>query len=463
MVQAAAPKAKSKAPWIIAIVALLLLAAVVCFFILLFVILSFAGAQGQPATVIPPSSKGAASGNSVPIPKNLTAQTTDDSVNLSWDNIQTADFKEYKIYRSLLPGKKFSLVKTISESPTYTDSEVFKGVTYYYVVTAVTASGAESGNSSQIFAIIESEPLVPQGIYSWADVKQKIEADSKYLDLLERVTGLTKLDVERLVQKEQNGMDLKRTLLKGTIITNSTKDYKILPNYRLKEDRIALTDENGNPWVLTNCGNPMKLQVLMTPIANVIQSVQVFVTNVITSLPPTVTNIFINVGQSANDVMVAITPSGIRVTLGPTYAPPPPDIFIDPADLGSDYPYPEGMEPGMEEHDHEEPGQESTPSDNLEEGEQWLSEGQLLAIADPHDPAPQQSVNMTIRLVFKKSSVLINYKVKGTDGYTKSGSDNTNSKGEIYFRIPGGKAGVQDTITVNAPSEGYQGSTTYQF
>lgn len=359
-----------------------------------------------------------------------------------------------------------------SNKTTISDTNIKKGVVYYYVVTAITNDGAESGNSNQASALVEALPLIPKGIYSWSDVKKKCEADSKYMNLLKKVTGLTKADVDRLAQKENDGMNLKKTLEKGTIITNSTKNYKILPNYKLKTNRVALTDENGTPHVLTNCGNPMKMQIPVTTTTVIIQQTQVYITNVIMVMPPPLVNIFINAAETVNNIIVVIMPDNIKILVGITVAPPPPDILIDPADFGPDYLYKgEDLEPEpfhLHDKDTETPADETeteTPDqeEDLPEGHQWIEKGKLLVIADPVDPAPGQSVTITVRLMPAKSGVNISYEVSGTDGYHSSGTVATDQNGEIHFNIPGGKSGVQDTIKVTVPSEGLEGSANYVF
>jgi len=435
---------------IVAFIAALIIGGLLTLMVVGFFVLSLIGAGGQPSTIIPPSTE--VSGNAVPIPTNLNASAAEDKVTLNWSGVQTADLKSYKIYKSLTPGKKYSVAGTIPAGTTiYTDSDVKKGISYYYIATALTANGAESGNSTETSAIIEAEPLIPEGIYSWADVKKKIDADAKYLELLTKVTKLTKADVEQLVAKEKSGAVLKKTLLEGTIITNSTKDYRLLPNYILKTDRIALTDENGTPYVLTKCGNPMKIQINVSGVATIVKKVQVFVTNIIMVFPPSVTNIFINAGQPANSIAVTISPSFIEDIMGPSVVEPAPEIFIDPADLGADYVYsPEALVA-------------AEASKPLEEGQQWIESGKLRVEVNPPQPAPGQSVSVTIRLFSVNKGVEIEYSVKGSDGYKKSGKEKTDDKGEIHFTVPGGKAGVQDDISANVPSENIKGTATYHF
>ncbi len=299
-----------------------------------FFIFSLIGAQGQPSSVVPPSAPSKSdrnvSGSSVPIPTNLEAEPANDGISLNWNEIGSSRIKTYNIYRSTDPVGKYTLIDDVKFSETtYFDQYIKRGVAYYYVVTAVTRDGAESGNSRQAFAAVELPPLIPRGIYSWADVKVKCQADSRYLRLLTNVTGLTLADVTRLAAKEKAGVNLKKTLRANTILTNSTKNYKILPNYRLKKDRVALTDENGTPHVLTSCGNPMKLQILATRTSVILQTTQIFVTNIVMIFPPRITNIFITAANSANSIIVAIMPNSVKTLVGVTVASPPPGVYVN--------------------------------------------------------------------------------------------------------------------------------------
>lgn len=480
-VQSPAPKPSPRkyrvAVWLIPLFLLLFFACCCCSS---FGLLSLVGAQGQPATVISPSpaseSKAGISGSTVPIPKGLSADSSNSEIALKWNAVSKSSLKSYGVYKSLAPGKDFSLIgKVDAGKTTYSDAKAKKGVVYYYVVTAVTADEAESGNSKQASAMVEAPPLVPKGIYSWADVKKKCEADSKYLKLLRKVTGLTKSDVDRLARKEKDGMKLKKTLSKGTIVTNSTKNYKILYNYKLKKSRLVLTDENGTPHVLVKCGNPMKIQISVTTTTVIIQQVQVFVTNIIMIFPPSIINIFINAAQPVNDIVIVIMPDFINVLVGITVAPPSPDVYIDPVDFGPDSLYQEedlvieshehedGEDEGEQEEEEEEQEEGQDEEDDLPEGQQWIEEGKVLVIADPHDPDPGQSVNMTVRLTPVKADVEINYEVQGTDDYSASGTKTTDANGEITFSIPGGTTGVRDIIKVTIPSLELEGSAEYQF
>ncbi len=75
------------------------------------------------------------------------------SVAMTWNASSGAS--GYNVYRSTSSGGSYTkLTSSLDTGTSYTDSSVNAGTTYYYVVTAVGSSGAESGYSSQVTAII---------------------------------------------------------------------------------------------------------------------------------------------------------------------------------------------------------------------------------------------------------------------------------------------------------------------
>ena len=76
-------------------------------------------------------------------------------VTLNWSPSSATGVIGYYVYRSTISGGSFT---RITSSPTsgssYTDTEVVSGETYYYEVTALSSSGAESSRSSQVAALI---------------------------------------------------------------------------------------------------------------------------------------------------------------------------------------------------------------------------------------------------------------------------------------------------------------------
>jgi hypothetical protein len=76
------------------------------------------------------------------------------SVALSWDS-SGHGVVGYNIYRGNASGGPYSKINSSPEAATsYTDSTVAAGQTYYYVTTAISDSGNESGYSNQAKAVI---------------------------------------------------------------------------------------------------------------------------------------------------------------------------------------------------------------------------------------------------------------------------------------------------------------------
>jgi hypothetical protein len=76
------------------------------------------------------------------------------SVQLNW-NASTSQVIGYRVYRREVSGGSFApLNGTALNALTYTDTSVSLGTTYYYVVTAVDASGNESAYSNETTAAI---------------------------------------------------------------------------------------------------------------------------------------------------------------------------------------------------------------------------------------------------------------------------------------------------------------------
>jgi ASPM-SPD-2-Hydin domain-containing protein/HYDIN/CFA65/VesB family protein/centrosomal CEP192-like protein len=76
------------------------------------------------------------------------------SVSLSW-TASTSVVSGYNVYRSTTSGSGYTkLTSTLDATISYTDSTVVNGVTYFYVTTAVDASGSESPYSNEASAVI---------------------------------------------------------------------------------------------------------------------------------------------------------------------------------------------------------------------------------------------------------------------------------------------------------------------
>ena len=95
------------------------------------------------------------SSSTLPMSGSGVAAPTQHSVALSWNPSTSSNVVGYYVYRGSQPGGAYSKINSSLASGTgYTDFAVLGGQTYYYVVTAVDITGAESGYSSSVNAVI---------------------------------------------------------------------------------------------------------------------------------------------------------------------------------------------------------------------------------------------------------------------------------------------------------------------
>jgi Domain of unknown function (DUF4082)/Abnormal spindle-like microcephaly-assoc'd, ASPM-SPD-2-Hydin/HYDIN/CFA65/VesB-like, Ig-like domain/Cep192 domain 4 len=99
------------------------------------------------------------SANTAPVPISLTgtgAAAAAHTVQLSWSDSASSDIVGYEVYRGTISGGQSAA--PLNSAPvagtSFTDTSVQSGSTYYYVVTAVNAAGAESSPSNQVSATI---------------------------------------------------------------------------------------------------------------------------------------------------------------------------------------------------------------------------------------------------------------------------------------------------------------------
>jgi hypothetical protein len=112
-----------------------------------------------------PQSTGTASGtisfvsnaSNSPTSESLTgsgAVASAHSVSLSWDP-SSSTVAGYNVYRGSVSGGPYTQINPVLDpSTTYTDGTVLSGTTYYYVSTALSSGGVESGFSNQVKATI---------------------------------------------------------------------------------------------------------------------------------------------------------------------------------------------------------------------------------------------------------------------------------------------------------------------
>jgi len=93
-------------------------------------------------------------------PTGLSATPGNGQVSLSWTASSGAT--SYNVKRATTSGGPYTLVGSPTTT-SFTNTALTNGTTYYYVVTAVNASG-ESGNSTQVSATPQAPPQPPTGL-----------------------------------------------------------------------------------------------------------------------------------------------------------------------------------------------------------------------------------------------------------------------------------------------------------
>jgi hypothetical protein len=99
-----------------------------------------------------------------PVPTNLVATAADTTVTLTWTASTGAT--SYNVKRSTTSGGPYTQIGAPT-APTFTDTGLTDGTTYYYVVSAVNSAG-ESANSAQVTTVPSVPP--PTTFGTWTDV-----------------------------------------------------------------------------------------------------------------------------------------------------------------------------------------------------------------------------------------------------------------------------------------------------
>lgn len=95
------------------------------------------------------------------VPTGVSAVPGNAQVSLSWTSVSGAT--SYNVKRSLTSGSGYAIIASGITTANYSDTGLTNGTTYYYVVSAVNASG-ESPNSSQVSATPTMLPGTPTGL-----------------------------------------------------------------------------------------------------------------------------------------------------------------------------------------------------------------------------------------------------------------------------------------------------------
>jgi len=95
----------------------------------------------------------------VPVPKppeSLVGKADRKKVSLYWKRNRELNLAGYNVYRTTTSGSGYQRINySLVLKPTYIDTQLIRGKTYYYVVTAVNTSGGESGYSNQVEVIFK--------------------------------------------------------------------------------------------------------------------------------------------------------------------------------------------------------------------------------------------------------------------------------------------------------------------
>ncbi|MGZ8407552.1 MAG: LamG-like jellyroll fold domain-containing protein, partial [Caulobacteraceae bacterium] len=86
-------------------------------------------------------------------PTGLFAIGANRSVALDWDDNTDSDLAGYNVYRGTTPGLYTKVNTSLVTASSYSDTGLTNGTEYYYIVRAVDASGNESTDSNEAYAI----------------------------------------------------------------------------------------------------------------------------------------------------------------------------------------------------------------------------------------------------------------------------------------------------------------------
>jgi len=101
-----------------------------------------------------------APGSPLRVPLSGLASTTaaaQHAVTLNWNASVSPSIIGYYVYRATPTGQFFKLNSTAEASTTYEDTSVASGLTYYYVVTAVSSAQVESTSSNQVSVTVPND------------------------------------------------------------------------------------------------------------------------------------------------------------------------------------------------------------------------------------------------------------------------------------------------------------------
>jgi hypothetical protein len=77
-------------------------------------------------------------------------------VSVTWTPSGSSNVTNYKVYRSTTSGGPYALVQMVGAVSSFNDTTVLSGTTYFYVITALDNTGAESGYSNETRAAVST-------------------------------------------------------------------------------------------------------------------------------------------------------------------------------------------------------------------------------------------------------------------------------------------------------------------
>ena len=132
-------------------------------------------------------------------PGGLVATAGDGQVDLSWSASPEGDLAGYDVHRATASGGPYTRLNgSLLTSPSYADTGVTNGTTYYYVVTATDATGNQSDDSAEAQATPGTAgPAVSVATADWSTSRGTIAGsyldthvqDGVYEELIEGLSG----------------------------------------------------------------------------------------------------------------------------------------------------------------------------------------------------------------------------------------------------------------------------------
>lgn len=194
----------------------------------------------------------------------LTGQAGGYQAHLSWTSNSEWDFKEYRLFRSLIPDGEFEKLTTAA-APGYTDKSVNPGVRYYYLVEAVDTYG-NSSKSNVVSVVPTNDDSVPP--------VARIEYPSPvYLNDSVKFSGLKSTDNIRIDRYEWDFGDGETSIIAEPVHAFKTegtfkvtlKVYDPKGNSNTASVQIIVADQPAKPAGLAGEPGDRKAYLAWTP------------------------------------------------------------------------------------------------------------------------------------------------------------------------------------------------------